>query len=320
VAKTRTIANRQSQIGNRAIALWTDFGLDGVFAGVMKGVIAGINPTANVIDATHTLTPFDPVHAALLLKANYAYFPPGTIHVLVVDPGVGSGRRILAAQAHDSTFLAPDNGILSPVLEELTGIGSSAIHRASSVVVSVTNPALFRPTVSGTFHGRDIFAPVAAHLSLGLPLSELGPPAGEIVPLDLPEPKRLPDGSIEGEVILVDRFGNLITNIPRAMLARLHHEHDGATRRRGEACLARTCGPSATGSGTLDAVGQTDRLRVIIKGTQIAGIRRAYADVPQGALLAVIGSMDTVEIAANRASAKDLLRARGGDVVRITRT
>jgi S-adenosylmethionine hydrolase len=257
------------------ITLMTDFGYDGTFVGVMKGVILGLNPKARIVDLTHALTPFEPVEAALWLRASYRFFPRGTIHVVVVDPGVGGKRRIIAAQADSHFFLAPDNGILHPIL--------SAHH---GKIRSLTERRFFLPHVSRTFHGRDIFAPVAAHLSVGLAIERLGPPVHEIHPLDLPEAKLVQEGEIVGRIVLSDRFGNLITNVPRQMLERL---------------------------------GPAEELAVKLGSKTIRGIRRSYSDAEKGELLAVVGSLDTLEIACNQASAKRKLRARVGAAVHVKR-
>jgi hypothetical protein len=257
------------------ITLMTDFGQEGTYAGVMKGVILGLNPRARIVDLTHTLTPFEPAEAALWLRASYHYFPKGAIHVVVVDPGVGGRRRIIAAHTDGHFFLAPDNGILHPIL---------STHKGN--VHSVTDRRYFLAHVSRTFHGRDIFAPVAAHLSVGLAIERLGPPLPEIHPLDLPEPKLVQDREIVGRIVLTDRFGNLITNVPRPML-----EH----------------------------LGPADDLAVHIGSKTIHGIRRSYSDAPKGELLAVVGSLDTLEIACHQASAKRKLRARIGAAIHVVK-
>lgn len=180
------------------ITLTTDFGWQDSFAGVMKGVIIGLNPEAVIIDLAHDLTAHCIEEAAFTLWSSFNYFPEKTIHVAVVDPGVGSGRHILAVKAGGFYFVAPDNGLLSYVLDE---IGDYQIRL-------VNNPDMMLESVSRTFHGRDIMAPVAAHLSLGFPFEMLGPTMDRPVRL-----KPLYPDSGEGRIIHVDRFGNLITNI-----------------------------------------------------------------------------------------------------------
>lgn len=185
------------------IVLLTDFGTRDGYPAAMRGIIAGISPRAGVEDATHDIAPGD-VHAAAYVLARYAlYQPRGTIHLVVVDPGVGSSRRALAAEIDEQHYVAPDNGVLTRVLQSA----------ASSRVVELDAAAYRRTEVSTTFHGRDIFAPAAAWLARGVPLEELGPSIQDPILLELPAPRR--DGrGIEGVVEYIDHFGNLITSIP----------------------------------------------------------------------------------------------------------
>ncbi|MCU1383531.1 MAG: hypothetical protein JWL71_2228 [Acidobacteria bacterium] len=186
------------------IALLTDFGTRDHYVGAMKGVILGICPDVTLVDISHDVAPHDVSGAALELAAAYRYFPPGTIFLVVVDPGVGSARRGLAADAGDYAFVAPDNGVLTAALD----------GQAPRRVVELTEPQYARRTVSRTFEGRDRFAPAAAWLATGIDLAALGRAAGAIERLDIPQPVVGPD-RIDGEVARVDRFGNLITNIDR---------------------------------------------------------------------------------------------------------
>src|SRR3954454_22917378 len=186
------------------IALLTDFGTADHYAGTMKGVALGICPDATLVDISHDLPPHDVFGAALALAAAYKYFPAGTIFLVVVDPGVGSSRRGIAVESGDYRFVAPDNGVLSAVLDE----------RAPKRVVELTERKYARPTVSRTFEGRDRFAPAAAWLAKGIEMTAMGRPAGAIARLEVPLP-RVTDDDIEGQVLRVDRFGNLITNIDR---------------------------------------------------------------------------------------------------------
>ncbi len=171
--------------------------------GVMKAVLAGIAPDAQLIDISHAVPPQSIPAGQRLLRASVPYFPEDAIILAVVDPGVGSSRRPMALRSGRHTFVGPDNGLFTPWLP-----GDRAIELA--------NPAYQLPNVSSTFHGRDIFAPAAAHLAAGLPIEKLGPAIAEPVRLQPPEPTTLPDGTIEGEVVYVDHFGNLITNIAAA--------------------------------------------------------------------------------------------------------
>jgi S-adenosylmethionine hydrolase len=181
------------------ITLLTDFGHVDPFVGMMKGVIAGICPEANVIDLTHDVPAQDIFAGAFFLERAFRYFPVGTVHVAVVDPGVGTRRAALAVSAQGHAFVGPDNGVLSFVARRFRA-------------VRLTAPAFFRAEISNTFHGRDVFAPVAAHLASGVPLTRLGPATKRIDQLRWPKPRKI-RGGLSAEVISVDRFGNLITNI-----------------------------------------------------------------------------------------------------------
>ena len=190
------------------ITLTTDFGLTDWFAGTMKGVILGINPRAHLVDITHGVPGGDIRAGAFALAASYRYFQRGTIHVAVVDPGVGSDRRAIAVQTANGVFVGPDNGVLSLAV---------AREKVESIR-RLENARYFLHAVSRSFHGRDIFAPVAAHLSKGLAAAELGPAPADMVMLDWPKPEKGP-ASIRGEVIYLDRFGNAITNIGNDLLS-----------------------------------------------------------------------------------------------------
>jgi S-adenosylmethionine hydrolase len=191
------------------IALLTDFGTADHYAGAMKGVILGICPDATLVDITHDIPPHDVTAGALELAASYKYFPAGTIFVAVVDPGVGSARRGVAADTGDYRFVAPDNGVLTQVLREAP----------AKKIVELTERRYARPTVSRTFEGRDRFAPAAGWLAKGTQLAALGRPVADIHRLDIPVAEAGPD-SIRGVVLRVDRFGNLVTNIDRKMVER----------------------------------------------------------------------------------------------------
>ncbi|MEJ2717552.1 MAG: SAM-dependent chlorinase/fluorinase [Deltaproteobacteria bacterium] len=191
------------------ITLTTDFGTRDGFVAQMKGVILGINREAELIDVTHDIHPFSVMEGALVLKGVAPYFPSGTIHVVVVDPGVGSERRAIALRSEGRYYVGPDNGVFSLVMADVESTEARGIE----------NPSFMRPDPSATFHGRDLFAPVAAHLSLGARLDMIGPLLDDPVILSIPAVKELSSG-IEGEVIHVDRFGNLVSNIEASMLDR----------------------------------------------------------------------------------------------------
>ena len=262
------------------ITLLSDFGLDDEYVGVMKGVILATHSQARIVDITHRIAPQDLVAAAYCIRSAYRYFPRGTVHVVVVDPGVGSSRSIVAVKLQGHTFLAPDNGVLTLVLEE----------RRADEIVRVSNDRLFLKPVSRTFHGRDIMAPVAGHLSMGLQMDRLGP---GVAAEDL---KRLPlgkagfnvDGDLEGAVVLIDRFGNLITNIDSEKLASL-------------------------------AVKSGDRgIEIRIAQHRIAGLSQSYADVSAGAPLAIVGSKGFLEIAINCGRAERYFEACRGDTITLS--
>ena len=201
-SRTRATLRRVS-----VITLTTDFSTRDGFVGTMKGVIAGIAPNAKVVDLTHDLAPGDIRAGAFALAASCRFFPKGTIHLAVVDPGVGSRRKAIAVQTANGVFVGPDNGVLSWALAK-EKIG--AIH-------ALENKAYFLQSVSRTFHGRDVFAPVAAHLNRGVPIQNFGPALTDFVHLDWPEPGA-GRGGFEGEVVYIDHFGNAITNLESRLL------------------------------------------------------------------------------------------------------
>lgn len=236
------------------ITLTTDFGYEDNFVGLMKGVILGIAPQVRIVDLTHGIRAQDVDQAAFSIFNAYPYFPSGTVHLAVVDPGVGSERAILAARAHDQFFIGPDNGLLSYVLAEAEDLE----------VRRVENRSLFSPSISRTFHGRDIMAPAAAHLSGQGNFSKLGPPIGQYVCLPPLAAETRPDRA-RGRVVDVDRFGNLVTNI---------------------------------GNDFFDSKNES---YIIEAGPLIIkGLSESYADRPVGAHLAVLGSFGFLEIARNR--------------------
>ena len=196
------------------ITLLTDFGTQDGYTGAMKGVILGINPRAHIVDVSHQVERHDLFQAALVLRNTCRYFPPGSVHVVVVDPGVGGSRKPLVVETEDFFLVGPDNGVLSPVLEEFPPIKMVAIESCQYIL----------SRISDTFHGRDIFAPAAAHCSLGICVEKFGLKMEAYRRLELPHPMVLADG-LQGQVIAVDHFGNLVTNISRRDL----DEHVGSS-------------------------------------------------------------------------------------------
>jgi S-adenosylmethionine hydrolase len=187
---------------NRVVTLLTDFGLRDHFVAAMKGVILGLNPEVDFVDISHLIPPQDVFTGAFTLGQTWAYFPPKTVHLVVVDPGVGTARKAIAATAGDHYFVAPDNGILTWVMEQ-----------PDFVAYEITADHYFRKPVSNTFHGRDVFAPVAGWLSRGMPLEHVGPRLAEPVRLNVPPVKKVREGLIQGAILAADQFGNLITNL-----------------------------------------------------------------------------------------------------------
>lgn len=254
------------------ITFTTDFGLDDWFVATIKGVVLGINPRGHIVDLTHGIPPGDIRAAAFALAAGCRFFPKGTIHVAIVDPGVGSERRAIAIQTSDYVFVGPDNGILSWALRKKHVL---AIHL-------LENESLFLQPVSHTFHGRDVFAPVAAHLSRGVPLAKLGRKIKNFESLAWPEPTRSP-AEISGEIAHVDRFGNCITNIEARMLPDFQARNPVVFAGRRRLCSAASF----------------------------------YAAVPPGSAVAVLGSSGLLEIAVNGGSASKRLRLKRGSKVTI---
>ncbi len=244
------------------IALLTDFGTEDPYVGIMKGVILGINPSVSLVDITHEIPPGRILQGASILDESFSFFPKGTIFLAVVDPGVGTKRRPIAAVHHDYIFVGPDNGLFYPVLLRLGPY--KAYH--------LTATKYFLPSVSNTFHGRDVFAPVSAHLSLGLNPRELGPEITDLAELELP-PVREEAGTLLGQVVRIDRFGNLITNIDAETLKHFLRGRE-AEIKVGKLLLKR--------------------------------IKKTYGDVPKGEPLAIIGSSGCLEISVNGGEASSL--------------
>ena len=256
------------------VALLTDYGLQDPYAGVMKGAILSVNPVARIVDLTHNVPPQDIREASRILSASRSYFPKGTIFVAVVDPGVGTDRAILAVETDRHIFLAPDNGLLGFL--DRTG----SIRR----IVQVRESRYFLKPVSKTFHGRDIFAPVAGHLSRGVDLARLGPSVNRMTTGESSAPRATAKGGLEGEIVSIDRFGNLITNIPGELL------------------------PDARD------------VRITVGRRIVQTLSRSYADAKKGALLALVGSTGHLEISVNHGSAHAAARIQRGDRVLVTRS
>jgi S-adenosylmethionine hydrolase len=211
------------------ITLTTDFGTADAYVASMKGVILGLNPEAVIVDITHAVEPQNILQAAFILSTVYRYFPEGTIHVAVVDPGVGSRRKALILKSSTALFVAPDNGILSYIIDEHGKTHGKAARQIASTAelrhlphgleaVAINNPEYWHHPVSSTFHGRDIFAPVAAHLSLGAELHKFGEKLSQAYAFAIPRPYKNARGETVGRVLHIDHFGNLVTNIKNSDL------------------------------------------------------------------------------------------------------
>ena len=257
------------------IALLSDFGLRDHYAGTMKGVILRIAPDSILVDLTHDIPAHDILQGSLQLAAACRYFPAATIFLCVVDPGVGSGRRAIAVAAGGFRFVAPDNGLLTSAL---------AAH-APDQIVELTERRYALPAISRTFEGRDRFAPAAAWLARGIALTELGSPLESYVRLAIPAPS-VEEAIMRGQVVLVDRFGNIVTNIER---------------------------------GVLESFAAGRAVTVSIAGQAVSGPVETYAEIGPGVAAALFGSSDHLEIALNGASAADRLGIRAGDAILVTR-
>jgi S-adenosylmethionine hydrolase len=256
------------------ITLITDYGLDDHFAGVVKGVILGINPEVRIVDICHSIKSYDALDGAYTLAQSYRYFPPGTIHLVVVDPGVGGPRRPILASSAGYSFVAPDNGVLSTIYDADAAVEVREIQTAEYFL----NP------VSNTFHGRDIFAPVAARLSRGADPSQFGPQITDYIRIPIPKVRRVGDDAVAGTVIKVDKFGNLITNISPEDVPELFSEK-----------------PSP--------------FAITINSRRITHQYRSFSDAKSTEPFALLGSSGLLEIGINQASAAKILKAQPGTEV-----
>jgi S-adenosylmethionine hydrolase len=256
------------------VTLTTDFGLNDHFVGALKGVILNIVPDANIVDICHTVQAFDILDGALALAQSYSYFPSRTVHLVVVDPGVGSARRPIIATSEMHNFVAPDNGVLSLMY--------AREQRLS--VRHITSEHYFLQPVSNTFHGRDIFAPVAAYLAKGVDQEKFGEEVTDYVRFNAPKPKAVDATNVRGVVLRVDRFGNLITNF---------------TPQDAPALFQANVPP----------------FKMVVGKREVTSMRTNYAEGAPGELFAIVGSMGFIEVAANRGSAAQTTGAAKGSEV-----
>ena len=261
------------------ITLLTDFGTGAEYAGLMKGVILSINPSAVVVDITHQIDPHDITQAAFTIHTAYRYFPEKTVHLIVVDPGVGSERGLLVMEMGRHFFIAPDNGVLTVLF------GEGEI----TSLTRITNSKYFLTSVSRTFHGRDIIAPVGAHIAGGANVKNMG------VRMDIKNAVCLDDlyagflenGELAGKIVDIDDFGNLITNIDFKKLSKIYQ------------------------------TGQEKKVQIKIGSHVLSGLSEIYESVPSNVPLALIGSRGYLEIAVNRGNAARVLNVKKGDGVQV---
>jgi len=258
------------------ITLTTDFGLNDHFVGTMKGVILSIEPEAQIVDISHAVQAFDVLDAALTVSQAYNYFPTGTVHMVIVDPGVGTARRPIVVTTERHNFVAPDNGVLSLVYQKEQRIHARAVTAEHYALQPISN----------TFHGRDLFSPVAAYLAKGVDPEKFGEEITDFVRFNAPKPKPVNETTLRGVVLKVDRFGNLITNITPEDVPMLFTE------------------PPAP-------------FKIVIGKREVMEIKTAYAQGAPGEVFGILGSMGFLEVAANRGSAAQVLGVGKGTDVNI---
>ncbi len=269
------------------ITLTTDFGLTDAYVSAMKGVILGLNPAAKLVDICHTIKPQNIRQAAFVLSMAYQFFPPGTVHLVVVDPGVGTERRAIILRTPSAQFVAPDNGVLSYVIEQSSAKPQRTCDDQGQIelgpglqAVAITNPDFWRSPVSPTFHARDVFSPVAAQLSLGTPATDFGEVVTPVTMLPLSHPYQASETTLIGHILHIDNFGNLISNIKSSDLPRAEQP-----------------------------------ITIEVGNRLISGLSHTYAE-GEG-LLALIGSSGYLEIALKDGNAGSLLDSEVGSEVRI---
>lgn len=305
------------------ITLLTDFGSKDIYVGVMKGVISQINPQINIIDLTHEIPPQNIAMSRFCLMNAYSYFPEGTVHIAVVDPGVGTQRRAIAIQFKNSYLVGPDNGLLTGLLEPFltskSDINSNHLESSEIMAIELNNPQYWRTTQpSTTFHGRDIFAAVGAHLASGIPLEQLGTPIDPktLVRLSLPS-YQLTNFGIEGCIQYIDGFGNLVTNIPGEAIADKNwYIAISKGKKKTKNKKQKPKKNKLKNKKNSKKILQTEQY-------QLAGLSclipkgETYGDVPSGQLVALVGSHQWLEIAMNGGNAQQQLKIDLGAKVQV---
>lgn len=255
------------------LTLTTDFGLSDHYVGTMKGVILGICPQARIVDISHDVKPFSVSESAYLIAQAYRYFPPKTVHVVVVDPGVGTSRRPILMEAAGQYFIAPDNGVLAMIYS-----------REAHKVRVISKAKYFRKPVSATFHGRDIFAPVAAHVAAGTAALHMGNLIRDYIRPEFEKPRRAADGTWLGCVLHIDRFGNIVTNFEAAGFPDLERRN----------------------------------FAFFVGDSRVAAMARSYAGQAPGSLFAIAGSSGYIEFSIDRGSAANVIGCEPGAAVKLT--
>jgi S-adenosyl-L-methionine hydrolase (adenosine-forming) len=255
------------------LTLTTDFGLSDHYVGVMKGVILSICPTARIVDISHQASPFDVIEGAYLIAQAYRYFPKKTVHIVVVDPGVGTARRPILMEAAGQYFIAPDNGALAMIFS-----------REKHKIRLISNDRYFRKPVSPTFHGRDIFAPVAAHLAAGTPPTRMGKPIDDYLRPAFEKPRQSGKRTWVGTILKIDHFGNIVTNF---------HTADFPDLERRDFSLS-------------------------IGGIETSALVRTYAEAGPGELCVIVGSSGYLEVSMNQASAAAKIGCQSGASAELT--
>jgi len=269
------------------IALTTDFGEQDPFVGIMKGVIASIAPGIPLVDITHAIPPGDVQRGAIVLWQSAPYFPPGTVFLSVVDPGVGTARKPIILYAHQQIFVGPDNGLFSYLL----------LEKEPSQAWELLNFSLANSSLSATFHGRDVFAPSAARAALGVYRSEFGPECPNLAQLPFPTLEFTSSGELRGEIISTDRFGNLLTSLGRFLPTEDEQLHLFPWLKQALPVVKFT----------------PEKARVLLPAGQSLPLVETFAQVPSGQCAALVGSSGLLEIVANRQSAADILNLKLGE-------
>jgi len=304
------------------LTLTTDFGASDHYAGAMKGVILSICPQAQIVDICHDVTPFQIAEGAYVIAQAYDCFPMKTVHVVVVDPGVGTARRPILVEAAGQYFVGPDNGVLSMVYA-----------RGKHKVRLIANDRYFRQPVSATFHGRDIFAPVAAHVAAGIPPSRMGKPIEDYLRPEFAKPVRSGERTWSGSILKIDRFGNVVTNFHVRDFPELYrqlagesavHKQSRARRKQSRAreqaddSFGAVGGPLPDGRGSV-AVGRGSIAVVVTVGRRkIAALAQHYAESRPGALFLIVGSSGYLEISVNQGSAAKQIGCKTSEPLKLT--